>query len=253
MNLIDLHTHPRGHGEVPGDTSIWDRFVMAARKKGICELGFSDHEWVLEQVEWDYIDELKKKGDIKIRSGLEMEYVPGRENKIEELLRELSLDYCIGSVHRIGDWVFDHPDYREEYRQRNIDNIYKRYFTLLKMAVESGLFNIIGHFDLIKVFGFRPQKNDILELAEPVLQQIRKKKLVLEVNTNGLNKPVEEIYPSREIIERACQLGISFTLGSDAHTPDRVGEGLAEAAEVLIELGCREIVSFENGRKIMML
>ncbi|MFW6237710.1 MAG: histidinol-phosphatase HisJ family protein [Halanaerobiales bacterium] len=252
MSLVDLHTHPRAHGEEARDSSIWDEFIAAARKNGIQELGFSDHEWVLKQIDWEYIELLKRKSEIKIRSGLEVEYAPGREKEITRLKRELPLDYCIGSVHRIGDWTFDHPDYREEYACRNIDDIYSEYFYLVERAADSGLFDIIGHFDLIKIFGHRPQEKDILEMVEPVLQLIKEKDLVLEVNTNGLNKPVGEIYPSRRIIKYACGLGIPFTLGSDAHIPDRVGEGLKEAVEMLAGLGCKEIVSFERGKRVVI-
>ena len=250
MNLVDMHTHPRAHGKIPGgNSSMLQKYIKKAVDMGITELGFSDHDWVLDQINWEKISELDNSSNIKIKKGLEIEYIPGTEDRIEKILKSFPLDYCIGSVHSIGGWVFDHPDYKNKFNERKIDDIYSDYFQLLKNAVNSGYFDIIGHIDLIKIFGHRPDNLDIMELINPVLELICSNEIVLEINTNGLNKPIGEIYPSRQIIQRACEMGIYFTLGSDAHTPERVGENLKDAAEILIEFGYDEIITFENRQK----
>jgi histidinol-phosphatase (PHP family) len=166
-------------------------------------------------------------------------------------LAQFELDYVIGSVHYLDDWMFDHPDYKETYKQWDNDELYEEYFDCITQAVKTGLFDIIGHFDLIKVFNVRPNK-DILELVNPVLEVIKKHDQVIEINTNGLNKPVGEIYPERKILERAKELGIKVTLGSDAHSADRVGENLAKVRELLSDIGYKEFATF-SGRERKMV
>lgn len=249
MYLIDYHTHPHGHGEenlgVNSETVLL-KYIEKSRKMGIKELGFSDHDWVIDKIDWKCMEQIKSESKLNIRLGLEVDYKPGREQKIKKMLAELPFDYCIGSVHYIGDWGFDHPDYIDEYNKRDLNQVYRDYYTLVKEAVLSGLFDIVGHLDLIKVFGFKPEGLNILQLIEPVLKVIKETGLVIEINTNGLNKPIKEIYPEEAIIKRAYEMEIPITLGSDAHKPERVGEGLKEIIRLVRNIGYRKLAIFEE-------
>ncbi len=249
MYLIDYHTHPYGHGEDHLGTDVEAvllQFINQARKMGIREVGFSDHDWVLDKVDWDCLKKIKNTSKLKVRLGLEVDYKPEQEREIKAILNKLPLDYCIGSVHSIGNWEIDHPDYIDEYDNRNLNYVYHDYFATVKKAVLSGLFDIIGHLDLIKVFGFRPEGINILQVVNPVLEAIKKNGLVMEINTNGLNKPVKEIYPEMSIIKRAYELGIPLTIGSDAHKPERVGEGLKEIIGLMKRTGYRKLAVFKK-------
>ena len=246
MYLVDYHTHPFAHGNISDyNIGLYKRYIDKAVNMGIKEIGFSDHDEYDQDLDLEIIDFLKKDSPIKVLKGLEFDYIPGREGELSEKIKKYNLDYTIGSVHFIGDWGFDNPDYIKEYYKRDIDQCYIKYYEILNSAVKSGLFNIIGHFDLIKVFGFFP-KNNFKNIINSVLKNIKKNDLVLEINTNGVNKPVKEIYPSLNIIERAYEYKIPITFGSDAHIVDRVGENIVKYAEVIKNIGYKEIAVFKN-------
>ena len=72
--------------------------------------------------------------------------------------------------------------------------------------------------------------------------------MVIEINSAGLRKPVQEMYPSRQIIEEMFNLNLPVTMGSDAHHPEQVAEGLADVAQKLWSIGYRKVTAFK-GRK----
>lgn len=249
MYLVDYHLHPYSHGEKNNyDIKVMKDFINNAIKNGISEIGFSDHDEFSHKLDWESINYLEKNGYIPVKKGLEFDFIPGREEEISLKIEKHKLDYSIGSVHFIDNWGFDNPAFIEEYKKRDIDQSYLEYFDIVKMAVNSGLFNIIGHFDLIKVFGYRPIKLKIRDIVKPILKDIKKNDLVLEINTNGLNRPAKEIYPSMEILEMAYQLRIPITFGSDAHQASRVGENIAKYAALLKKIGYKEITVFNKGQ-----
>ncbi|MCK8825561.1 histidinol-phosphatase HisJ family protein [Fuchsiella alkaliacetigena] len=244
--LVDYHVHAIGHNE--GDHSLANlrQFAIQAQKKEIKELGIADHNRYYRDFNFENIKLLDEEfAELQFKLGIEMDYTPGEEKEIAQFLDRFPLDFVIGSIHYLGDWMFDHPDYIERYKQWDIDKLYAEYFKYVVQAAEAGLFDIIGHLDLIKVFDYHPQA-EVLEYAETALQAIAKAGLCIEINTNGLNKPVEEVYPSYELLTRAYQLEIPVTLSSDAHIPQRVGEKLSEMRELIKKIGYTEIATFNN-------
>ncbi len=253
MYLVDYHTHPFGHGNNDYSITLLKEFIKKAEKSGLKEIGFSDHNFFLDKINWDNMVFLKNNYNFNIKLGLEIDYIPGKEKVIKNMINKLPLDYCIGSVHKLGDWMIDHPDYKNKYYKKKIDDIYIEYFDTLKQAVESKLFDIVGHLDLKKIFNFNPKKIELMEIVTPVLKSIKKEGLCMEINTNGLNKPVQEIYPSKKIIKKAYDLNIPITLGSDAHQVERVGEGLPEIIDLLQEIGYKKLVTFNKHQKKLKL
>jgi histidinol-phosphatase (PHP family) len=112
----------------------------------------------------------------------------------------------------------------------------------------SGLFNIVGHLDLVKVFGYKPKQN-IKDLAKNAIKAIKKNNMAVEINTAGLRKPVKEIYPSTPLLEMVRDEGIEITFSSDAHNPDDVGYEIEKAIKMAKNLGFREAVYFEKKQK----
>jgi len=119
------------------------------------------------------------------------------------------------------------------------------------MAVDSGLFDIIGHLDLIKIWGHRPRRNNILFHVKQLLNSVKAAGMIIEINSAGLRKPVGEIYPQQEVIDLIASKQIVVTLGSDAHHPRQVGEGLQEVRGVLINAGFTHLASLQQ-RQVRM-
>ncbi|HIE05243.1 MAG TPA: histidinol-phosphatase HisJ family protein, partial [bacterium (Candidatus Stahlbacteria)] len=255
--LVDYHIHTvlsDGEGEHRD-------YIEAAKRKNLGEIGFSEH-LCLKDVVWTMdpnrieemvklIEELKKDSPINIRSGLEIDYLPGYEPQIEAIINRYSFDYTIGSVHFIGDFNFDSRDYIGEYERWEIYELYKRYFRLIQGTARSGLFDIIGHADVIKKYGFRPSQ-DISELLIETASVFKKTGVCIEVNTNGLKKPCQEVYPSSDFLKLCFQKGVPITLGSDGHRPEEVGQNFDVAIEMIKNVGYKKMARFEKRKRTLI-
>lgn len=249
--MLDYHVHALAHGEYTYTDSWLEQFAQRARELGLKELGFSEHNEFFDGFKPELLPRLQVEfPDLRIRLGLEMDFIPGREEIISRFAQRFAFDYIIGSVHFIGDWAFDHPDYRKPFEEREVDDVYREYFALVERAAASGLFDIIGHLDLVKIWGHRPVKMNSLAYAKQAFPALRASGLVVEINSAGLRKPVGEIYPSAEIATALYENNIPVTLGSDAHHPDQVGEGLKEAIELARQAGYRRVISFKQRQAI---
>ena len=116
------------------------------------------------------------------------------------------------------------------------------------MAAESGLFEIIGHPDLPKKFGHRPQQ-DCAPLFKRFLSAARKTGTAFELNTAGLRKDCQEIYPSRKFLEIAFAAGVPITFGADAHKPAEVGADFDAAIDLARNVGYTRTLRFEKRQK----
>ena len=88
---------------------------------------------------------------------MEVDYLPGKESLTKQVLSAYDFDYIIGSVHF---WLIGILPIRltKRYDQVDIDELYVQYFTLIQQLATSGLFDIVGHLDVIKVFlSFAPR------------------------------------------------------------------------------------------------
>lgn len=246
---VDYHLHPLEHLGGRYTEELLSQYLSVAQAQGISEVGFSDHDEFLDGVDEAVVAAVGLLfPSLKVRLGLEISYQPGREREIAVIAGRYRFDYLIGSIHDLDTWMFDHPAYKDGYSAWDIGELYQKYYGVLKGLALSGLFDIIGHLDVIKVFGYRPAGN-IMEYVEPSLQVIKNAELTVEVNTAGLRKPCAEIYPSQEILKRCYDLNIPVTLGSDAHTDGDVGRDFARARELLYRTGYRKLAVFSERQR----
>lgn len=243
--MQDYHIHAIAHGEYCYTEEWIGQFASMAQQQNIKEIGLAEHDEFYHLVDFGVLGRVQESfPGLHIRTGLEVDYVPGREKKIEEMARFWEYDYIIGSIHFIEGWPFDHPDYRDRFEVLDTDEIYRAYFNLSQQMVCSGLFDIVGHFDLIKKWGHRPIEKSSLQYAQMALECVKDAGMVMEINSAGLRKPVGEVYPAPEIIEKMRSMEIPVTLASDAHHPSETGAGLFEARQMLYRAGYREVVCF---------
>ncbi|NLV20148.1 MAG: histidinol-phosphatase [Bacteroidetes bacterium] len=234
-------------------------YVDAALKAGINEIGFSEHlslvkdrpDWCMEPSQiMTYINKIaslkERTSDIKIRTGLEVDYIPGAEKETELFLRDMDLDYRIGSVHYLDQKTVDmNPGF---YKGKDIDLLYKGYFETVMTAVSSGLFDIIGHCDLIRIFGHKPSFSPEY-LYRELAVCLKDNDIVFELNTNGRNKPLGDFYPDRQYLRLFSEAGVPVCVNSDAHLPDRVGQYFDEAYTLLKKSGFNEMAVFSSRKR----
>jgi len=269
--LTDYHVHLRP--DEPGtDADRYftaanaERFRTVATERGIAELGVSEHVYRFRQAlaVWDH-DLWRKEArddldaycafvreETDLRLGIEADFVPGREDRMASLLEEREWDYVVGSVHFLGDEALDHPDY--DIWERNAsrpERVWARYFEWLGEAARSGLFDILAHPDLVKIWGGRRPRpdGDLRRFYELAMDGIAESGIAVEVSTAGLRKPIGELYPATGLLEMVIEAGNPIALSSDAHQPGDVGHGYDQALETLDALGVRELAVFEHRRR----
>jgi len=256
-----MHTHLCRH-------AVGDPVDLAAQavQMGLTEIGFSEHnpmlrddwdDWHMLQADLDtYVENVGKARrafpQLSIKLALEMDFIPGQEPWIRQIIARHPWDYLIGAVHYVSDsWDLDNPRRISEWKARDPFEVWTAYFQRLTLAAESGLFDIIAHADLCKKFCFYP-KEDCTPLFAGFLNAARKADVAMELNTAGLRKDCREIYPSRPIVQMAYDAGVPITFGSDAHAPAEVGMNLADAVSLARSVGYTQTCLFTSRKRTMV-
>jgi len=259
----DYHMHTPRCNHAIGSV---DEYAAAALRLGLSEIGMSDHSpmpggfdkaWRMPRKELpDYLREVEQvrdqyTGRLAVRIGLEADFHPGTEAYVAEMINSYDWDYVIGSVHYIGDWGFDNEDNLEQWQHRDIEDAYCAYFELVAQSAASGMFDIIGHPDLIKKFCHRsPLDSARVAAAETaMLKAVKQAGCALEISSAGLRKPVGEVYPHGRILALANELGIPFAFGSDAHAPGEVGHAMDVCLAMLESCGSTEVAAFSQRKR----
>ncbi len=266
--LTDLHVHLRPDDENTGAAEYFtpanaDRYREAATEHGIEELGVSEHihrfvqalevwthPWWRQNAHDDldaYCEFVREETDLRL--GIEADFVSGREDKMATLLEAREWDYVVGSVHFLRDEAVDMrgSDW-DIWRSTDPDKVWRRYFETLGEAARTGMFDILAHPDLVKVWGkgAHSPAGDLRRFYELAMDGIAESGVAIEVSTAGLRKPVGEVYPDRAFLEMCLEAGCPVALSSDAHVPEDIGFGYASTLEWLSEAGVSELAVFEH-------
>jgi len=269
FKLTNYHSHSHfsdGKGEP-------ERYVQSAIQNNLYAYGFSDHSPVPFYTGWnlkfhkfrEYLNEisrLKKKyrGQIKLYSGLEIDYINGLNhiNTFKDYL-----DYTIGAVHFLGffdnnkpwDFTSGKNIYRRGLKElfgNNIKKLVKYYFEQINTMVSTESPDIIAHFDIIKKYNkgnhfFNENDKWYRDTVFESLEIITQSNSIIEINTRGVLKGLEdEFYPSNFILDRCKELNIKLCLNTDTHHPNEVAALLPEAKELLTTKGFKEVFIFDE-------
>ncbi|MBN1897577.1 MAG: histidinol-phosphatase [Spirochaetes bacterium] len=262
--MIDYHLHTNLCGHAAGQ--IKD-YVHQAEKLGLNEIGFADHFPMVYQPEFSvtlpqltmtesdiesYLQMIASlKSQVRIKKGFEIDYYE-KDNLFFKKYNNLyhRLDFILGSVHFFDEVAFDQKEFKDERDKIGLGQVWKHYFQEMENMIKkhSSMIDVISHFDLPKKFK-DPLPEDLTNLLDQILDLIKEREMVLEINTSGLFKPVNEFYPSLDIIKKAHQKGIEFTAGSDAHAPDQVARGFDVLGGVLEKVGIKRLIMFTGHKK----
>lgn len=277
--LIDYHMHLVDDyftERCPYTVERVEEYVRAAEAAGVDEIGITDHchrfvefsplfepiykgpragdaevAWLRDNL-YEPLDRyvealvLAQQRGFPVKIGLEVDWFPGAEDAIRDILAPYPWDYVLGSVHFLGDWPIDvSADYG--WPEADVDAVYARYFNELAAAAASGLYDVLAHPDLVKKFGHRAA--EVLPLYELVVDAAAEGDVALEISTAGLRYPVAELYPAEEILTLAAARGVAITFGSDAHSPDVVGYELDQAVTAAAEAGFTHITTYKKRQR----
>ncbi|UCC33729.1 MAG: histidinol-phosphatase HisJ family protein [Candidatus Bathyarchaeota archaeon] len=245
MKLADYHVH--SNHSCDGKDTILEMCQRAA-ELGIAEIGFSEHmDFEPEDPGFgffDYEGYAAEIGDIQeffkkkliVRKGIEIDYQQAFEDDIREWLKDKEFDFIIGSVHYVNHELIDH----ELLKDRDLERIYRTYFREVALSIESRLFDVIGHLDVVRKFidvgiaEFR--RFDYVQSIGIALDMIVEKRAYLEINSKPLllketsirMLPSEEAF--RDFIGKGGRL---ISIGSDAHSIEEIGGGIMEVMSFL--------------------
>jgi histidinol-phosphatase (PHP family) len=254
--FADYHTHPQGHRSQPYTLKLLQPWIDSARVKSIRDLAFTDHDRHHAGVNFEVLDRLREANpETKIRAGIELDNDPATSEAGRRWTEKNweQLDFVLGSVHYLDqpDQMFDTiPEGAGQFVGRDPNEIYANYFSRVRAMAESGIVDCLAHLDLIKIHGHRPC-GELAPLMKETLDLIRNRNLAIELSTAGWRKPVNELYPSDEIIRLALERGIPFTIASDAHSWAQLGENYDRLAQKMARFGIKEISVFQNHQRLI--
>jgi histidinol-phosphatase (PHP family) len=270
--LTDYHVHlrPDEPGTPPSEyftQANFERYRVVAEERGIAELGVAEHvhrftaaldvwehpwwrQWAKDDID-AYVGFVREETDLKL--GIEADYVPGREDRMGNLLESRDWDFVVGSVHFLRDLSLDTDDFSVWGRGESPEKVWRRYFETVAASALSGLYDLIAHPDLVKYWGDadRRPEGDLRYYYEPAVEAFAEAGVAVEVSTAGLRKPAGEIYPARPYLEMVVDAGCPIVLSSDAHTPQQLGFEYDQALELLDDVGVRELTVFERRERRM--
>lgn len=244
--MIDYHLHVVAHGDRPMTVENILQYCEVAHERGIRQMGITEHDRYLDDIDLAAFQEARELSqDVELRLGIEIDFVPGQEERMDHDATALPYDYVIGSVHRVDNEEVDHPDHQEIYEKWETYDLYEAYYRNVREAALSGRFEILGHPDLIKIFRKFPDR-DITPMLEETADAIAESGIAVDVNAAGLRKPIGEIYPSKDFLQMLHRRGVPIILSSDAHAADQVAAGYDKSLKLVHEVGYREVVTFKD-------
>lgn len=247
----DYHTHTPLCHHAEGTP---EQFIDAALAAGLTEYGVSCHaparpephdDWRMLEADlpayFAWVERARTHGgdQLPVRLGLECDWLPGCQAWIEELNTRARWDYLIGSIHYLSGWDFDNPKWLGRWAETDVDETWSLYWAEYARMASSGLFDFLGHPDLIKKFAFRPE-GDLKRFYEPALEAIAEAGCAIELNTAGWHKPCAEQYPAFEFLVMAHEASIPLLINSDAHAPSEVARDFGRATALARDAGYRE-------------
>jgi histidinol-phosphatase (PHP family) len=248
---LDAHLHT----ELSPDSAVpLELYAAQAAERGVREIAITDHLDFMpgapayqytsykhrEQVVRDAAE--RWAGKVTIRFGVELTYESRYQDQIREHLATHSYDYSIGSVHGMSDGPYDRSRLASFVAGKSLAEATAPYFAEVAAAIRSGLFDTLGHLDMIKrwlVPWFSAADfAAIPEVYEPLLVALVEGGTALEVNASGLRHPTGETYPGPWVVARFRELGgRRVTVGSDSHLPNCFAFGIEEACEIVAAAG----------------
>ena len=254
----DVHAHTwHSHGQA----SVDDMY-HAARDKGLSVFGFSEHSPRPEGYAYpsDYQEKLNKRFNQYVREvreaagrgedegmtvllGLEVDYIPGKEDYARTLCASHPFDYIIGGLHFQGTWGFDFTaDDWAPLAEEARFAAYRRYYDDLAAMCQTGLFHIAAHPDLIKLFSVESftrwlGTDEALPSVRQALTSMKDNGVIMEISSAGLRKPCKEIYPGPRIMALAAEFALPVSFASDAHCTNTPAYAFDELARYAAAFG----------------
>jgi histidinol-phosphatase (PHP family) len=258
-----LHTDQSPDSDVPIDV-----YAALAVERGIRELAITDHvDFDARDPAYDFVTFESRERTVReaaerwaprgvqIRFGAELTFNTSWEADLRAHLVRHAYDFTIGSVHDWPDSPYIPSRVRTWASGRPLAEVLAPYLEQVEAAAGSGLFDTIGHLDVVRrylhgTFDAR-EVYGAVELFEPALRALVGSGTALEVNSSGYRHPSREVYPGPPLVARYRALGgRDVTSGSDAHRKGHFAWGLEAGYRVLAEVGFTALTFRRGGDRV---
>ncbi|WP_314795132.1 histidinol-phosphatase HisJ family protein [Eggerthia catenaformis] len=257
MRKIDYHLHTHFSFDSNADPR---EHIKEALNKNLDEICFTDHRdfnYPIDPFELDTVSYFKELKDlqkeyqdkISIKIGLEIGLDMNHFKEINDFVNADDYDFVIGSIHVIRNTDFYYGEY---FNNKTKDQAHREFFMETLRCVKSfDCFNVLGHMDYISRYGPYEDKSidypKYKDLIDQILKTLIQKNKGIEVNTSGYKVNGNCGFPSFDIVRRYKALGGSvITVGSDAHTGERVGEHIEEVIKEYQKIGFEDVTTFSK-------
>lgn len=234
----------------------------AAQAAGITELCLTDH--------CDLVDEYGNPGDsfswadenaqlaearsrfpaLHIHRGIELGQAILRPEAAEKMLSEPGIDFVLGSIHnsREGrDFYHIHPNTADECAP-----LMEGYLMDLMTLSRTDWFDSLSHLTYPLRYlrvraGLNVDFHPYDDLVQEILKTLVSRGKALELNTSGFRNNGGEPMPPEYMLRRYRQLGGDLiTIGTDAHEPAHMADGLERGMALLQACGFRYVTIYQN-------
>ena len=290
MSDYHLHLHPHGDWPGAPPAGVYppgyiDQYVEVALSRGVTELGFTEHLYRCVESEavlghwWEsdvtvpahvrdemaavinaernlslekYVEvvlDAKARG-LPVKLGLEVDFEPGTEVAVLDLLAPYPWDFLIGSTHWLGGWEFTRAGAPAEFERRGVDQAYGDYFAIETQLAAAGMVDVLAHTDVIKKWGYVPRAEVLDELYRPVVAAAAASGIAVEVSSSTLRHPVAQITPAPTLLAMFRGAGVPITLASDAHVPELAAHAHDQVVAAARAAGYDSHLRFEKRRPL---
>lgn len=259
-------------------------FFDAAARRGLDEIGISEHTHTFREFEplyyedlilddsfvgkfqqqwlkknkfkysledyFSFMDKLRAHGH-RVKTGIEVCNFR-QQDRVRELLAGRPFDYVIGSVHFLHGWAYDSSEIREEWQHHSLREIYDWYAGEVENLCASGLYDVLGHPFNIRLFRILPDF-DVTPVLERVAKALRAAKMGIDINTGTFYRyPIKEISPYPDFMRVAAKYDLPVMTSSDAHKPEDCGSYIDDAIAYAKRFGYTESLRFSGRQREMV-
>ena len=257
--MFDIHLHSRVSFDGPDSGEVLARAAAAAGLKEIC---FTDHidydplgtmpDMAFDTAAYNAEYDALEISGLKIRRGMEFGLARDNAAQFREDLKRRHFDFVLGSIHFVDDLdVYFEPFWQD----KTVFQAERRYLeeTLACVQVHDG-FDVLAHLTYIAKTRSHHAPRPVpyaehRELIDEILRVVAAKGKGLEMNTSGVDR-CGGFLPTKDYFQRFKELGGEIvTVGSDAHTADRVGQYSYQACEIFKDV-FGYVCTFEDRKPI---
>ena len=278
---FDYHMHFE-----KGDYKVeWAKgFFEAAKKRGLNEIGITEHAHTFPEFEdlyyedlilddsfvgsfqkkWlktnkfkhtidDYFNFMAKLREYGYEAKIGIEVCNFQNQaKVREILDKYPFDYVIGSIHFIRGWAYDSEEIKAEWQQHSLEDIYEWYTQEIEHLCAGGLYDVLGHPFNIRLYKYFPDF-DVAPYLLRAVQALKKADMGIDVNTGTYYRyPVQEISPYGDFLKLAKEYELPIITSSDAHKPEDCGAYIDDAIKYVKEYGYIEGMTFNKRKRTMV-